>query len=489
MSGTNAKKRSGRALWVALGILLILAGVATSVGLQIWRGTAVDYAGDEDHFKYGSITADGDNGQPYWIWATLPEVCPKLMPGGYASLGVIQEAGHPTPIGFSMRRKGILGDFVGPNCALCHSTPVRTSPSAKPVVYLTAPAQQLDLFGYYKFQSDCIRSADFTADRVIAAIKTHKKLSLLDTLIYRIEFMLLRQKGTDQGNKFDSMTKDRPPWGPGRVDTFNPYKVLVFNMPMEHDKSIGTADFMSIWDQKVREGLSLHWDGNNSSLDERNLSAAIGGGGSPTALNTQDGMGSINRIKAWITDKAPPAFPFAINAVKAAAGHLVYDRNCAVCHDNAGAYFGRVIELKYVQTDPERNVAFDASMAARMNTIGKGLGAGPFRQFSHFHATAGYASHPLDGIWLRAPYLHNGSVPTMVDLLNKPEQRPVVFYRGYDVYDPVKLGFVSDVASDHVRDFYKFDTKNRGNGNSGHLYGVNLTAAHKGDLIEYLKTK
>ena len=40
---------------------------------------------------------------------------------------------------------------------------------------------------------------------------------------------------------------------------------------------------------------------------------------------------------------------------------------------------------------------------------------------------------PLDGIWLRAPYLHNGSVPTLRDLLRPPDERPVVFYRGYDV--------------------------------------------------------
>jgi len=47
----------------------------------------------------------------------------------------------------------------------------------------------------------------------------------------------------------------------------------------------------------------------------------------------------------------------------------------------------------------------------------------------------------LDGIWLRAPYLHNGSVPTLQDLLNPPNERPQTFHRGYDVFDPVKIGF------------------------------------------------
>ena len=58
----------------------------------------------------------------------------------------------------------------------------------------------------------------------------------------------------------------------------------------------------------------------------------------------------------------------------------------------------------------------------------------PYR-FTHFRKTNGYANQPLDGIWLRAPYLHNGSVPTLRDLLEPPEQRPKVFYRGYDVFD------------------------------------------------------
>src|SRR5574340_174234 len=56
---------------------------------------------------------------------------------------------------------------------------------------------------------------------------------------------------------------------------------------------------------------------------------------------------------------------------------------------------------------------------------------------------SGYIASFLDGIWLRAPYLHNGSVPTLHDLLEPIEKRPTVFYRGYDVYDQSKVGFVT----------------------------------------------
>jgi hypothetical protein len=103
--------------------------------------------------------------------------------------------------------------------------------------------------------------------------------------------------------------------------------------------------------------------------------------------------------------------------------------------------------------------------------------------------TNGYIAVPLDGLWLRAPYLHNGSVPTVRDLLEPPERRPVAFYRGHDVLDPVKLGF-KQPDEDTVRNgmVVRYDTRQRANGNGGHLYGTTLSAAEKDALIEYLKT-
>jgi hypothetical protein len=93
---------------------------------------------------------------------------------------------------------------------------------------------------------------------------------------------------------------------------------------------------------------------------------------------------------------------------------------------------------------------------------------------------------PLDGIWLRAPYLHNGSVPDLRSLLF-PEERPRVFYRAYDVYDWERVGFVSGSA-EAEREGVRFDTSLRGNGNGGHLYGTDLPAATRVAIIEYLKT-
>ena len=91
--------------------------------------------------------------------------------------------------------------------------------------------------------------------------------------------------------------------------------------------------------------------------------------------------------------------------------------------------------------------------------------------FGSYSKTEGYANLPIDGTWARAPYLHNGSVPTLWDLLQPVEKRPAKFYKGYGVYDPVKLGFVSDQPTS-----YELDTTVAGNSNEGHLCG---TRAHR----------
>src|SRR3546814_19546018 len=91
---------------------------------------------------------------------------------------------------------------------------------------------------------------------------------------------------------------------------------------------------------------------------------------------------------------------------------------------------------------------------------------------------------PLDGIWLRAPYLHNGSVPTLRDLLKPAAARPKAFWRGDDVYDPHHVGFESNVPAREGVEFFRYDTTVPGNSNAGHeraAYGTALSETPKDD--------
>jgi len=95
-----------------------------------------------------------------------------------------------------------------------------------------------------------------------------------------------------------------------------------------------------------------------------------------------------------------------------------------------------------------------------------------------------YKARPLNGIAFTAPYLHNGSVPTLYDLLLPADQRPKTFYVGSYQFDTAKVGYSTERETQSVL----LDTAAKGNGNSGHVYGTNLSESDRLALVEYMKT-
>jgi len=99
-----------------------------------------------------------------------------------------------------------------------------------------------------------------------------------------------------------------------------------------------------------------------------------------------------------------------------------------------------------------------------------------------------YESRVLHGIWATAPYLHNGSVATLADLLNPSAARAPIFAVGR-AYDTKLVGLAKvQPRSTAVRVTTGCDDRNSGNSRCGHEYGLNLNPAEKQDLLEYLKT-
>jgi len=441
------------------------------------------YADDVQHFMYGSIGSEAAGGIPYWIWRVLPTVFAEHLPEGpgegYERFGLIYEEGKDRPIGTSLRELPL--PLIAFNCAACHVGTVRDEASQPARVVLGMPAQQLDFLGYQRFLIAAAEDEDFNGGVLIKAIKEiNPNLSLFDETMYRfVVIPRMKDEILARAEEFDFLN-DRPEWGPGRVDTFSPYKVH-FKVDMVADDTVGTSDLPSLWNQAIRDGMSLHWDANNNSLSERNISAALGAGATEESLD----FPAINRVAAWIRSLPAPSFPpKRIDRELAEAGRALYTQHCAACHALGGARVGQVEPLASVRTDPERANAFGPEIARLMNTYG----ANQPWAFENFVATDGYANSPLDGVWLRAPYLHNGSVPTLHDLLLPAEQRPAVFYRGYDVYDYENLGFISSGPEAEAVGF-RYDTTERGNGNGGHEYATNLTPEERRALLEYLKTE
>jgi hypothetical protein len=478
--------------------LLVLVPVLLLVYALVRFGSdaAVVYSVPEEHFKYGSTGGEHESGFPYWIFQALPQICG--LPGGYRSLGFIFEDGKELPIGMSKRHyMGIDRTFL--NCAVCHTSTVRDAPEAKPRIVLGMPANTFDVMNFERFLFDCAGDPRFSADFVVPEVRRmlqarNEDLDLLERyLIYPVAVAIMRDRLLMLRGRFGFVMKQVEQgftWGPGRVDTFNSAKVL-FNFPMEKldpSELLGASDFPSIWNQRKKRGMQLHWDGNNTLVEERNKSAAFGTGTTPPTID----LSAIRRVEDWMLDLKQPPYPYAIDRPLAARGAPLYKQYCATCHGATGADFsgeavGRVTPIEEIGTDRRRLDSYTYTLAVNQST----LYAGYPHRFQHFRKTFGYANMPLDGLWLRAPYLHNGSVPTLRDLLEPAAKRPRIFFRGYDVYDQTNVGFVSTVAEESGRKYFKYDTAIEGNSNAGHdgpRYGTYLPADEKAALLEYLKT-
>ena len=149
---------------------------------------------------------------------------------------------------------------------------------------LGMPAQQLDLQSFTRFLWECAEDERFTVDNVMAAIEENHDLSLIDSLVYR--YVAIPRTKTDVAKLKEDFTwyPYAAEFGPGRVDTFSRHKVQ-FGLPVDENTAYGIVDFPSIWNQAPRDGYFLHWDGNNNSLFERNISAALTAGVTTESVN------------------------------------------------------------------------------------------------------------------------------------------------------------------------------------------------------------
>ncbi|HEV8618077.1 MAG TPA: cytochrome c [Candidatus Udaeobacter sp.] len=485
------------------------------------RDAPVAYADPEEHFKYGSTGGERESGIPYWIWKVLPKMFPEYLPDKtytpgqeYVSVGFLYEPGKDLPIGVSRRNTQGL-DRVFLNCAICHAGSVRETPQSQRALYTGMPSNTVDLEAFERFIFACASDQRFRADRLMCEMEAiGGKYDLINRLLLRYYAIPLMRERLIMLQGHFRFVDWEPDAGPGRTDTFNPAKTLL-EFPLEKLETrelVGLCDFPSIWLQGPRKErhLHAHWDGNNSMMEERNKSAAFGTGTFPPTIDLKE----IARIEEWILSKEPPKYPFPINAQLGAQGEKLYAQYCANCHgrtgrDFTGEYVGDVVPIAKIGTDRHRLDSYTEELAIAQNTLYAGY---PWR-FSHFRKTFGYVNLPLDGLWLRAPYLHNGSVPMLRDLLNPSAERPTIFYRGYDVFDQAKVGFVSDVSRfdndgrskddpGNPHRYFKFDTqtkpngltprdRNEGNSNAGHEgveYGTTLSAQEKDAIVEYLKT-
>jgi hypothetical protein len=206
-------------------------------------------------------------------------------------------------------------------------------------------------------------------------------------------------------------------------------------------------------------------------------------------------------IQAYLLSLEPPRYPFPIDRTLAMKGAALFSKTCSRCHGTYGekwTYPNRIVPLDIIGTDRTRYDGITMKFGDYYNKSWFGQEKLDKQNGNGMTPTEGYQAPPLDGIWATAPYLHNGSVPTVYHMLNS-KARPKIFTRSYrtdaDAYDTVKLGWkvqVLERGPDPSLPAYErrkvYDTRQPGRGNGGHTFGDRFSEAERMAVIEYLKT-
>lgn len=202
-------------------------------------------------------------------------------------------------------------------------------------------------------------------------------------------------------------------------------------------------------------------------------------------------------LLTYVKSLEAPKYPFPVDQNKALAGKAVFEKNCSECHGTYGpdgSYPDLLIPLARIGTDKARAEGVSARSIDHYNST----------WFGQVHPVdksleLGYKAPPLDGVWATAPYLHNGSVPTLYALL-KSDARPDRFLRhpstDFAHYDQQNVGWKFRLPENGPNPqpgdpFFTrslFDSSRHGLGNMGHTFGDKLSEADRMAVIEYLKT-
>jgi mono/diheme cytochrome c family protein len=437
------------------------------------------------------------------------------------------------------------GDWVGLTCAACHTGQLRHL--GQQIRIEGGPAHHdVELFGD---RLSAALAATFSSGskftrfvRGVLASGTTTTPSLL-----RESLTCFLQDSAQVHSFLESaqLSAAEEPTAPGfgRLDAVHRGGNLLLAAPLLEPKNYAPTtapvSFPALWDTPY-----FDWVLYNASIRQpmaRNVIEALAVGSPLDPKTILSGrvahgvkMDNLVEIHRWLRKLQSPRWPEdilgPIDRAKAGRGEAIYVQACATCHQRidpaahvsldrppAGADKDIVISsvpLDQIGTDPRQARNFAERMMALASIGGppeiayykaaniltervveqwaqeSPRNAEAEREIdrgkpNEFRGLLAYRARPLNGIWATAPYLHNGSVPSLYELLLAPHSRSRIFYVGNWEFDPVHVGVRS---SSPFTGASLFDTRLPGNSNGGHPYGTNLSEEDRMALIEYLKT-
>ena len=409
---------------------------------------------------------------------------------------------------------------VNLGCAACHAG-VLYDAEGRPTreVWLGLPNTSIDLERYTRDMYDSLglAASDLsglvgTLGRLFPDTGWRERMTLRRFVLPRVvDRMRALQSGLDAPAPFSN-------GGPGRTNGVAALKLVLGLLPRNQRAS--EWGFTSIPDLASR-GLrsSLLYDGFYAPVSDTRFAARSQSDATPAHLHelaaivtffTVPTMGmapqraeaAVPRVAeimtGFLAHYRPPRFPGPIAEAKALSGREVYVARCAPCHGQPSeelrdvaivSFPNRLIPQVEMGTSPRRWQAIDEPLIAALQTSVIARYAAPAR-------TGGYVAPILSGLWATAPYLHNGSVPTVWDLMH-PAERPARFQVGGHRLDWAKLGIAGKRrGGDYLypegyvpwSEPELYDTSQPGLENTGHEREfADLTEDEKDVLLEYLK--
>ena len=437
-------------------------------------------------------------------------------------------------------------DLVGVNCAACHVGQIETADGKR--IRIDGAPNMFDIIGFFNAVTKMKPNIDTLATGIVNDVKKDGWSNLLSPAKfagYADSYVVHLTQLAPLANGTTPME--------GRADAFGAARAVFFGdtAPLTAVTSFPSIwgfqrEAWFHWNANTDSALERNLGqaiGLGASFDLSDCSTSI----------IIDSLAKMEKLAYKIQPPVwPEQFLGPIDKTKAAAGKSVYMKECAKCHDNYkdvenGPGYPRhnytVFSLDAVGTDPyealnsTKDVVVNANMClpapaktvtmsfadahnlflgrVRKTALAQYLKAHPDKQSEveawDDHRTDArfrdpftdpahcdpkkpracpvYPARPLVGIWASPPYLHNGSVPSMMDLLKPAAERPDHFLVGQRRYDTQTMGYDQNAGQGHLLNL-KDSAGNffSGDSNAGHEYGTKLKDAEKLQLIEFLKS-